>query len=791
MHRLRSPIVPGIALLAALAIAPRPALGSNVSLSAATFDPLESVPATAAALSLPDRPAGVHPYIIQFAHPVEARDAAALEAIGVEVVGYLPSDAYLARIAREVVASAAAMPGVRWVGLFQPAWRLSPAIGTTELLDPARKDRAILSLRVRVFDDPASAARRFQTLGARTRDWFDDGFQRVVRLDAGAELLPALARDPSTWWIEEEPEFRVWNNTTRWVIQSNQSGLTPIWDHGLHGEGELVSVMDTGIDYNSCFFRDTGNAPPGPSHRKVVSYTNWGGNTRDGCGTGHGTHVCGTVAGDQSFINPGDFNYNGMAYGAKLAVQDVGADDFFSCLLGLLSIPGTLTGAYDEAYSLGARIHTNSWGSTANAYDTYCVNVDQYMWSHPDFLILFANGNSGPSGSTVSSPATAKNCVSVGATDQAPNQNNVASYSSRGPTSDQRFKPTLTTPGGQDPRFIVSADNNTGGPPTPTCNTQGSPFQGTSMATPAAAGAAALVRQYFASGFYPLGTVGSSAPLVPTAAVIKALLLNAGTDMGAADIPNNNEGWGRLRLDDALYFDGDSRELRVEAGDPLSTGGVISFNYNVDSSDEPLEVSLVWTDYPATNGAGVTLVDDLDLLVTAPGGAQYRGNVFAGGQSTTGGTPDRRNVEEVVLLNAPVLGTYTIEVRGFNVPRAEGQPFALVSTGAFGNWPEETSAVDTGLAAGGWSLLAVEPSPSTGKTMLRFAAPGAAFATLRVVGVDGRTIRTLVEGRVDAGESNATWDGRDSAGRMVPSGIYHAVLTSERAELSRRIVILH
>lgn len=769
---------------------PRSADASSIHLRAVVFDPLVSVPAVAPELALGTRPAALTPYIIQFAGQVGPEEAAALTTLGGQVVAYLPENAYLVRLQPDEADAIRSLAGVRWVGVFEPAWRLSPSIGTQDFQSPSRRDADHVTLRVRVFDDERGAAERFRALGARVLETIDDGAQKLVLLEADQALLPHLAIDGETWWIEEQPEFIAWNNTTKWVVQSNTTGLTPIWDQGLHGEGQIVTVMDSGLDWNSCFFRDPAVANPGPTHRKVVSYTNLGGNTHDGCGTGHGTHVCGTVAGDQSYINPGNTNHAGMAHAAKLALQDVGDDGFLDCLLGLLSVPGTLTAAYNESYALGSRIHTNSWGSTTNGYDTYCVNIDQFMWSHPDFLILFANGNSGPGGSSVGSPATAKNCVSVGATDQAPNQNNVASYSSRGPASDQRLKPTVTAPGGQDPRFITSADNNNGNPPSPTCNTQGSPFQGTSMATPAVAGMAALVRQYFLDGFYPLGTAGGSDPVSPSGALVKAVLVNSGRDMGTADQPNNNEGWGRILLDDGLYFDGNARELRIEQGDPLATGGGANFVYTVDASDEPLEITLVWTDYPAASGAGIALVNDLDLVVTAPGGTQYKGNVYAGGQSTTGGTPDRRNVEESVRLNNPPVGEYAISIQGFNVPRAEGQPFALVATGAFGGWPEDATGVEELAADDRLELLPIGPNPARGPAEIRYHLPRAVEAELRIVGLDGRVVRTLHQGGLEAGTGVQTWDGRDDSGRPAANGIYYVVLTSGREERTRKLAWL-
>jgi hypothetical protein len=93
---------------------------------------------------------------------------------------------------------------------------------------------------------------------------------------------------------------------------------------------------------------------------------------------------------------------------------------------------------------------------------------------------------------------------------------------------------------------------------------------------------------------------------------------------------------------------------------------------------------LVWSDYPAVPYAGVALVNDLDLQLTAPDGTTtYWGNAFSGGWSVTGGNPDDRNNVENVYIQAPVAGFWRVQVIGRNVPYGS-QPFALVISANFG-----------------------------------------------------------------------------------------------------------
>ena len=102
-------------------------------------------------------------------------------------------------------------------------------------------------------------------------------------------------------------------------------------------------------------------------------------------------------------------------------------------------------------------------------------------------------------------------------------------------------------------------------------------------------------------------------------------------------------------------------------------------SYNVSNSSEPLRVTLVWSDYPGAPFAGVTLVNNLDLTVTGPGGTYY-GN----------GAPDNRNNVEQVELVSPSVGQYTITINGTNIPQGP-QPFALVISGALDFLPPSAS----------------------------------------------------------------------------------------------------
>jgi hypothetical protein len=267
----------------------------------------------------------------------------------------------------------------------------------------------------------------------------------------------------------------------------------------------------------------------------------------------------------------------------------------------------------------------------------------------------------------------------------------MTSFSSCGPTDDGRIKPEVTIPG----QSIVSADNdNTTG--SENCGTR--TMTGTSMAAPAAAGLAALVRQYYQNGFHISGAASFGDGFDPSGALIRATLVGSAQEMSSGPIPDNCQGWGRIALDDALYFPSDARRLWVSddaAGFMTgSTGEIKSFGFTVHASGAPFKVTLAWSDFPSTAAASPHINNDLDLQVTGPGGV-FWGNVFAGGESAAGGSEDRINTLEQVLLKNPAPGEYTVSVRSFNVPNGP-QPFALV---VIGGEPNRDAGAACGAAA--------------------------------------------------------------------------------------------
>mmetsp|Transcript_35916 Transcript_35916/g.80880 ORF Transcript_35916/g.80880 Transcript_35916/m.80880 type:complete len:1352 (-) Transcript_35916:140-4195(-) len=200
----------------------------------------------------------------------------------------------------------------------------------------------------------------------------------------------------------------------------------------LSGKGQLVAVTDTGIDYAHCFFYDPDHGvdvcdesetticqSQSSNNRKIVSYTVMPGAADGDFIDGHGTHVCGIVAGNANGQPNSEFvtKENGVAPDAKIVFQDGGRSQASDSL----SIPPDIqTYLFSTAYGQGARVHSNSWGGNENHYTMDTQQTDEFIYMNPDYIMIFAAGNDGPYLGTVTDPAVAKNIISVGASQGLP-----------------------------------------------------------------------------------------------------------------------------------------------------------------------------------------------------------------------------------------------------------------------------------------------------------------------------------------------------------------------------------
>jgi hypothetical protein len=119
------------------------------------------------------------------------------------------------------------------------------------------------------------------------------------------------------------------------------------------------------------------------------------------------------------------------------------------------------------------------------------------------------------------------------------------------------------------------------------------------------------------------------------------------------------------------------------------------------------------------------------------------------------------------------------------------QGYALHVSGDVRRPGTVTSAGGAGAAFPAAAFLAANlPNPFSERTAIRFGVPRAGPVTLSVHDVAGRLVRTLMQRELAPGEYVSSWDGRDSGGEAVASGIYFARLRAGGSEETRKMLLL-
>ena len=407
-------------------------------------------------------------HLVQFAGPIKSEWFKALLKTGVEVVTYVPSNAYLvygsARELQRVQTLANSSSAVQWDGAYTSEHRLDPSIpnpASSRLnASKAKKGLAVSTKEtdglyaIQLVKDESANAETLALIAKLGLQPITNQYEIlnyvnvVVRLNSSSVVDELSQR-------EDIVSIQPWSMPLKLderqdqIIAGNLTGSSPIPGDYLaylsaHGFSFStpstfgVNVSDSGIDNGTSTPNHFGlyklGDPTSPANSRVIynrlEGTPNGGSTLQGC-DGHGnlnTHIVGGYVPTGGIF--GSFPHadaSGFRYG-------LGVAPFVKLGSSVIFDPNTFTNPNfanleSKAYNDGMRISSNSWGSTSNAYTVESQAYDALVRDaqptgstfpvagNQEYVIVFAAGNAGAGSNTVGSPSTGKNVITVGASE--------------------------------------------------------------------------------------------------------------------------------------------------------------------------------------------------------------------------------------------------------------------------------------------------------------------------------------------------------------------------------------
>jgi len=566
--------------------------------------------------------------VIQFDHIPTTQEKELLSRAGIELLDYVPYNAYTATVRGSLNTSVLNSVKARSVIDLKPEQKMFPSLAEKRFPSWAVRVPGTIDLWIS-FPKTFSFETVKNELKAKNADILSEDYKnyRVIAVRIAQQKLTELASLPFIEYVQPAPaEDKPLNNKD--VVNARANVLTSTLGRNLDGKGVVIGIGD--------------NADP----LRHIDFTGRLINRAPLVGAAHGVHVMGTAAG-AGIINE---KYKGFAPRATIVAQA------FSAILA--NAP-----AYVNDY--GMVVTNNSYGNvvddceTFGVYDIYSRIMDQYAYDMPYLANVFASGNSGAFNcspylngfsNVLGGFQTAKNLLTVGATSEL---GVIAGFSSKGPVRDGRIKPEIVTQG----QPVMS---------TYPINTYNA-IQGTSMASPGAAGGVTLLYQRYRQ------LHGNN----PKNGLIKALVVNGAVDKGNTG-PDFSYGFGWMNLlrsvkmmENSNYFD-----------DSVANSQTNTHSITVPANTAQLKVMLYWNDPAAAVLAAHTLVNDLDLEVVDPSSAvnlPYLLDTLPGNVTSvaTTGVDHVNNVEQVVINN-PATGTYTLRVKGTAIAQNPRQEYFLV-----------------------------------------------------------------------------------------------------------------
>jgi hypothetical protein len=595
----------------------------EIGLRYAHFDPLESVPDVEPMLMADD---DVNLFIVQFfTQPLEVYGEK-IAALGGTVRHYIAQFAYLVEMDGATRQSVENLPYVRWVGAYQPAYRLEEFMLDNLYDAGSAYPLQRYNIQVTAVDKKSMVAERLAALGARVDN--ADAGKVLVEATLTPDQLFNLVRWDEVLFVDRWGPYEEDMNIVREIGGADYIETVAGFD-GTDVRGE---VFDNGFNLNHVDLQ----SPPLIQHGAVGS-------------SSHGSATSGICFGDGT----GEPNARGLLPAAQGIVADYGT-------IGL-----TGTSRYNHSGELvnppyEAVFQTASVGSPRTTeYTTISADADAYCFDF-DLVHLQSQSNAGDQ---MSRPqAWAKNMISGGGIrhyNTLDRSDDMWSYgASIGPASDGRVKPTFT-------HFYDYVWTTYW--PNPTSYTTS--FSGTSAATPIIAGHVGLFFQMWDEGIFgnpvdPNASVFENRAHMSTA---KAMLIATAYQYDFSgpyhDKTRTHQGWGMPDLQ--KMYDMRNQIYVIDETDVLLPFETAYHTVTVNPLEPELKITLVYSDPPG-NPAVQTQhrINDLTLKVTSPSSVVYWGNngLYDGPYSLPGGSPDDKNTVENVFIQNPEAGDWTIEI---------------------------------------------------------------------------------------------------------------------------------
>ncbi|MGS2616189.1 S8 family serine peptidase [Micromonospora sp. LZ34] len=455
----------------------------------------------------------------------------------------------------------------------------------TAVAEALKKTAAESQAKIRAELDGAGA--KYQTFWATNAIRVSGGSLAMAQnIAAHAEVeglyAPVVYQVPETTKGTDEKTV----NALEWGIANINAD--DVWSqYGVKGEGITIANIDTGVQFDHPALVNSyrGNNGDGTFDHNY-NWFNAAGTCATPCdGDGHGTHTMGTMAGSDGT------NQIGVAPEVKwIAANGCCPSDAALVNSGQWMLePTDLNGQNPDA-SKRPNIINNSWGTRLPSNDPFMEDVT-LAWAESGIFGVFSNGNSGPACQTSGSPGSLASNYSSGAYDV---NNNIASFSARGPGQNGQIKPNISAPG-------VNVRSSIPG------NGYGA-ISGTSMAAPHLAGAIALL---WSAAPALAGEVDATRALLDNTAIDKE-------DAQCGGTADDNNVFGEGRLD----------ALALLNGAPIGDTGTLAGTVTDAATGAPIADATVTVTGPAsrqlTTGADGTYssllpVGDYQVAVAAFG----------------------------------------------------------------------------------------------------------------------------------------------------------------------------